>query len=142
MLFVLRFLHVAVAAAWFGHKLLVIPDVRSSLDRQDRAEELLVRLGRAERLGIASGVGTLATGLALTAAIGFDVVSPGVYVGLGLVVGAMALGALVARPASIGLASSISVGDLPRARTSGGRLVAVLGAESLLWGLALAAMLW
>ena len=142
MVFALRFLHIAAAAVWFGHKLLVVPDIRGSLDRQDHAEGLVGRLARAERLGIASGVGTLATGLALALVIGFGVVSPGVYMGLGLVVAAMALGAVVARPASIRLASSVSDGDLHEVRMSGQRLVGVLGVESLLWGLALAAMLW
>ena len=142
MLFALRVLHVAVAAAWFGHKLLVIPDLRTSLDRQHRAEDLVGRLARAERLGIGSGLGTLVTGLVLLAATGFGAVSAGVYVGLGLVVGAIVLGATVARPASLGLSSAIGRHDLVAARGFAARLQGVLGAESLLWGLSLAAMLW
>lgn len=138
---VLRFLHVGVAAAWFGHKLLIPGDITGSLADLDRARALLPRLGRAERLGRSTGVGTLVTGLLLAWWVGFASVAWTVWVGLGLVLVAIALGAGVARPASVALVGAIEDGDLTMARGAGARLNRVLGAESLLWAAALVTML-
>lgn len=141
MILTLRVLHVAVAAAWFGHKLLIPSDLRRSLSDLDQATSLLPRLQLAERLGIGTGLGTLGTGLLLTFMIGPGVVAWPIYFGLGLVLIAIAVGAVVARPASIELREAIEGGTLERARKAGQRLSAVLTAEGLLWAGALVTML-
>ena len=137
----LRVLHIGVAAAWFGHKLLVPSDLASSLGDQAAAEALLPRVARAERLGQVTGVGTLLTGLLLAWFLGFSTIGHGVWVGLALVLVAIAIGATVARPASNALVAGVEAGNLEAARTAAVRLQRVLAVESVLWALALVAML-
>ncbi len=137
----LRVLHIGLAAAWFGHKLLIPADLSDSLVDQERAHALIPRLARAERLGVATGVGTLASGLILAWHVGFATVGVGVWVGLGLVLVAIGLGATMARPASAGLIAGITSKDLPAARNAATRVQQVLAAESVLWATALVAML-
>lgn len=141
MITLVKILHIAVAAAWFGHKLLIPADLRTSLGDEGTARHLVARLTRAETLGIATGLGTLATGGLLAVLIGPGSVRDGVWVGLGLVLAAIALGGMVARPASSGLRSAVGSGDLALARRSAGRLSQVLIAESLLWSGSLIAMI-
>ena len=141
MILLLRILHVAVAAAWFGHKLLIPADIRRSLGDPNQATALISRLRTAERLGIATGLGTLVTGVLLLFSIGPDVVAWPVYLGLGLVLIAIAIGATVARPASIELRRYAENGSLDAARPAARRLSAVLTTESLLWSAALVTML-
>jgi hypothetical protein len=141
MITLTRILHIAVAAAWFGHKLLIPGDLRSSLDDAESARRLMPRLARAEILGIATGLGTLVTGGLLVLLIGPGSVSDGVWVGLGLVLTAIASGAIVARPASNRLRSAVASIDLTSARRDARRLSQLLLVESLLWSAALVAML-
>ncbi len=141
MITLMKILHIAVAAAWFGHKLLIPSDLRSSLRDVETAHRLMQRLARAEILGIATGLGTLLTGGLLVLLIGAASVGVGVWVGLGLVLTAIVIGAIVARPASNQLRSDVASGDLSAARRSGARLSQVLIAESLLWSAALIAMI-
>ena len=142
MILAVRVLHVAVAAAWFGHKLLVPSDLRRSLSGDIEAADLLIpRLARAESLGVGTGIGTLATGLLLVVLAGPRSVAWPIWIGLALVVVAILVGALVARPASIRLRSAVNDQDLPTARQAARRLSNVLIAEGVLWTGALVSML-
>lgn len=138
---VTKILHIAVAAAWFGHKLLIPADLRSSLHHVDAAAQLVVRLTRAETLGIATGLGTLVTGGLLVLLIGPASVNVGVWIGLGLVLTAIAIGAVVARPASRRLSAAVASTELVSARRDARLLSQVLLVESLLWSAALIAMI-
>jgi hypothetical protein len=141
MIAALTILHIATAAAWFGHKLLIPGDIRASAGtRAEVAAPFLTRLKRAERFGILTGMGTLLTGAALWWAVGFDSVDAGVWVGAGLVLGAILIGATMGRPASKGLRMAVEDGDRIAAAVAGGRVNRVLGIESLLWIGALTAM--
>ena len=73
--------------------------------------------------------------------IGPAVVSSGIYVGLGLVLAAIAVGATVARPASVRLREAVTAGDLEAAGLEALRVSEVLVAESVLWSAALVSML-
>ena len=138
----LRVIHVVFAAAWFGHKLLIPADLRTSLaGGEGDARGLLVRLRHAERLGIATGLGTLATGLGLTAVIGWGSVPGATYVALALVLAAVALGASTARPAGMRLRVAVDEGRLGDARAAARPVQRVLAGESFLWGGALVSML-
>ncbi|MGZ8785601.1 MAG: hypothetical protein ACXW1Y_08580 [Acidimicrobiia bacterium] len=142
MLTVVRILHIAVAAVWFGHKLLIPADLRQSIGGGvEQAGALIVRLRRAEQLGVITGLGTLLTGLVLVFMIGPAMVGSGIYVGLGLVLGAIALGAIVARPASVRLREAVTAGDLEAAGSEARTVSQVLVAESVLWSAALVSML-
>ena len=142
MLTLVRILHVAVAAVWFGHKLLIPADLRQSIGGGvEQARSLVVRLGRAEQLGVITGLGTLLTGLVLVFMIGPAVVGSGIYVGLGLVLVAIAVGVTVARPASVRLREAVAVGDLEAAGSEARRVSQVLVVESVLWSAALVSML-
>lgn len=138
----MKVIHVATAAAWFGHKLLVPTDLRRSLGAGiDEARRLVPRLERAEAFGIATGLGTLVTGLSLVFVEGASTIRPLVWVGLGLVLAAIATGAIIARPASNRFRRSVGAGDLTAAAADARTLSAVLGVEALLWVGALATML-
>jgi hypothetical protein len=142
MILTLRILHVAIAAAWFGHKLLVPADIRESVHAgQANAEALMKRLRRAERFGILSGLGTLISGGALMWAVGIETVSLWIWVGLALVLVAIGIGATVARPASKRLRAAVGRGDRVEATVAGRQINRVLGIEMLLWVAALTTML-
>lgn len=141
MIAALTIVHIAIAAAWFGHKLLIPGDIRASAGaRHDVVEPFLTRLQRAERLGIATGLGTFISGAALWWAVGFDAVDPGVWVGAGLVLAAILIGATMGRPASKSLRTAVEDHDRVAAAVAGGRVNRVLGIESLFWLGALTAM--
>jgi len=137
----LEILHIAIAAAWFGHKLLIPGDIRRSVHAgQAESEALLTRMRRAERFGIITGLGTLLSGCALMWVVGIDTVDVGIWVGLGLVLAALALGLTMGRPASRGLRAAITNGDRVDATIAGGQISRALGLESLLWLGALVSM--
>jgi hypothetical protein len=141
MIATLTIVHIAIAAAWFGHKLLLPGDIRASAGaRTEAAGPFLSRLQRAERFGVATGLGTLASGGALWWVVGFDTVDAGVWVGAGLVLGAILIGAMLGGPATRQLRAAVESGDRIAATVAGGRLNRVLGIESLLWLGALTAM--
>ena len=143
MIAALTIAHIAIAAAWFGHKLLIPGDIRRSVSGgADQAAPFLARLKRAERLGQATGLGTLLSGGALLWAVGADTVALGVWIGLGLVLAAIITGAIVARPASKRLEAAVNAGDRVAATIAGGQISRVLGAEGVLWVAALTAMVW
>jgi hypothetical protein len=138
----LRVLHVGVAAAWFGHKLLVPKDISSTVTAGvEQTRELLPRLNRAERLGQIAGVGTLLTGLGLAWYLGFGTIGWNVWTGLGLVLAAIVLGATAARPASNRFRAAVADSDRPTAAKEGRTLSRVLALESLIWTVTLALML-
>ncbi|MGH3649834.1 MAG: hypothetical protein ACRDU9_03925 [Acidimicrobiia bacterium] len=141
MILALRILHIAIAAAWFGHKLLIPGDIRQSAGAAPpQASALLGRLRRAARLGQLTGLGTLLSGGLLAWAVGVETVSVGVWVGLGLVLTAIVIGATMGRPASNQLRAAIEEGDRVAATIAGRQINQVLGVESLLWMGALVGM--
>ena len=142
MILALRILHIAVAAAWFGHKLLIPGDIRQSAGAgPPQAPALLGRLRRAERLGQLTGLGTLLSGGLLAWAVGVETVSIGVWAGLGLVLTAIVVGATMGRSASKQLRAAIEEGDRVAATIAGRQINQVLGVESLFWMGALVGML-
>jgi hypothetical protein len=141
MVVTLEIVHIAFAAAWFGHKLLLPGDIRRAVHAGgSESEALLVRMRRAARFGILTGVVTLISGGALMWLVGLDVVDIGIWVGLFLVVGALLVGATMGRPASRNLRDAVTNGDRVEATIAGGQVSRVLGLESLLWLGALVAM--
>lgn len=142
MILSLTIAHVAIAAAWFGHKLLVPGDIRRSVHAgQAEWEALVARLTRAERFGVLTGLGTLLSGAALIWAVGAETVSLWVWLGGGLVLVAIGVGAVVARPATKQLKEAVGRGDRVAATVAGRQISRALGVESLLWLGALATML-
>lgn len=141
MVVALQILHIALAAAWFGHKLLVPGDIRASAKAAPEGSAAFVgRLRRAQRLGIITGLGTLAAGIGLAYAIDASTVGYGVWIGATLVVVAIVVGAVFARPASNRLQQAVVAGDRVEATVAGNRLTNVLGVEGLLWVGALSGM--
>ena len=137
----LEIVHIAIAAAWFGHKLLIPGDIRRAVHAGGaESEALMGRMKRAERFGILSGLGTLLSGGTLMWLVGIDTVDTGIWVGLGLVVVALIVGAMTGRPASRLLRDAVGRGDRVEATIAGGQISRALGLESLLWIGALVAM--
>jgi len=138
----LRVVHVLVAAAWFGHKLLVPHDLREVATAPAAADAAFVRrLERAQVLGIASGVATLATGLGLYVWIGPGVVSSPIHIGLAVAIGMFAVGAGVARPGWDRLKAGMEAGDSGAIAAGATRLSRSLVLESGLWIVVLVTML-
>lgn len=135
----IRILHIGLASAWFGHKLLIPADMRKSIVAGEGAS-LMVRLAKAERLGQITGLGTLATGSVLVWIIGPGSVRAAIWVGVGAVIVAFVVGATIARPASNRLRASVSAGDTT-AGTHAATLGRLLVVESVLWVVALVSML-
>lgn len=142
MLVATKLLHIAFAAAWFGHRLLIPGDVRRSVHDMTDGEGLIRRMKKAERLGIGSGLGTLLTGIGLILLTdGFDDTPLNIYVGLGAVIAMFVVGAAVGRPAWNRIKASVEAGDVPQATAGIKPFVRALALENLLWILALATML-
>lgn len=141
MVVALQILHIALAAAWFGHKLVVPGDIRASAKSAPEGGAAFVsRLRRAQRLGIVTGSGTLAAGVGLAYAVDASTVGYGVWIGATLVVAAIVVGAIFGRPSSKRLQEAVIAGDRVAATVAGNRLNNVLGLEGLLWVGALSGM--
>lgn len=139
---VVTIIHIAVAAAWFGHKLLIPRDVRVSVREPVSGKLLVDRMRRARIFGVGSGVLTLGTGIWLvTLTTGFAGAPITIHIALGAVVAMFLVGALVARPAWKRVENAIEVGDTPAAVGGANAFNSALNLESLLWILALAMMI-
>lgn len=142
MLLITKILHVAFAAAWFGHKLLIPRDLRQSIHNRHEHMGLIRRVVRAERVGIVSGLGTLATGIALIVlTTGFAETPLRIWLGLAAVIAMVMVGALLGSPAWRDVRSGLEANDLPHAVSRVGPLIGALRLEGLLWILALTTML-
>ena len=132
--------HIAAAGAWFGHKLTIPADIRNSIaDGGDVALGMVERMKASARLGISSAAVTVASGVGLLAIAGWQ--AP-VVLGLGIMaaLAAIAVGAVVARPAWAGLETAVGAGDLALAAAFGRRFSRAVHAENLLWITALSGM--
>lgn len=142
MILATKILHIAFAAAWFGHKLLIPRDVRQSLHNPVESAGLIQRMKRAERLGIISGLGTLLTGIGLILLTdGFADTPLRIYLGLAAVLAMFAVGGFAASPAWRDLRRGLESDDLPGAASKLGAFTGALRLEALLWILALTSML-
>lgn len=133
--------HILLASAWFGHKLLIPRDVRMSARHSESGSLLIERMGRAQRLGVGAGVGTLGTGIWLVdLTTGFGGAAVETYVALAAVLAMFVVGAAVARPAWNRVRIAIEAGNTPDAVGGATGFGRALNLESLLWILALIMM--
>jgi hypothetical protein len=133
--------HIASAAAWFGHKLPIPRDIRMSLGAGGAAAATMVqRLTGTSRLGIGAALMTVLSGIGLLWDAGW---TSSALLGVGILaaIGAIVLGAVAARPAWNGLNAAVSSGELDLAAAYGRRFSRMLHLENLLWMAALAAMI-
>ncbi|MEX0795769.1 MAG: hypothetical protein WEB67_11770 [Acidimicrobiia bacterium] len=134
--------HIAVAAAWFGHKLLIPRDVRVSVREPESGRYLVDRMRRARTFGIVTGVLTLGTGIWLVMlTTGFAGAPITIHIALGAVIAMFLVGLFAARPAWKRIESAIAAGDTPAAVGGAHSLNSALNLESLLWILALSMMI-
>ncbi len=135
----LLIVHIAAAAAWFGHKLMIPRDIRGSLADHSQASAMIERVGAAAPLGIASALVTVASGVGLLV---FNSWTASALLGLGIMaaLGAIAVGASGARRAWQSLVGAVEQEDLALAAAFGRRFSRAMGLENLLWLAALAAM--
>ncbi len=131
--------HIAAAAAWFGHKLMIPRDIRGSLAEHGRASEMIERVGAAAPLGIASALITVVSGVGLLVLNSW---TASALLGLGTMaaLGAIAVGASSARRAWTSLVRAVNERDLALAGAFGRRFSRAIALENLLWLAALAAM--
>ena len=133
--------HIASAAAWFGHKLPIPRDIRVSLGAGGEAATTMVqRLAASSRLGIGSALLTVVSGVWLLWDAGW---SSSTLLGVGILaaIGAIVLGAAGARPAWNDLEQAVKSGDDDLAGAYGRRFARFLHLENALWLAALAAMI-
>jgi hypothetical protein len=134
--------HVAFAAAWFGHKLLIPRDVRVSVREPDSGRNLVSRMRRAQRLGLLSGLLTLGTGVWLvTLTTGFSEAPVEIHISLAIVMVMLIVGFIAARPAWKRIKDAIDAGDTPGAVGGVTSFNRAMNLESLLWILALTMMI-
>ncbi len=139
---VITIVHIAVAAAWFGHKLLIPRDVRVSVREPESGKYLVERMRRARTFGVVTGILTLGTGVWLVVmTTGFAGAPITIHIAIGAVLAMFVIGFLVARPAWKRVASAIEAGDTPGAVGEANSLNSALNLESLLWILALSMMI-
>lgn len=141
MIETLTIIHIAAAAAWFGHKLLIAGDVHASIRDVEGASRFVARIGRARRLGVISGIITIATGLWLVYEVfGFADTPIRIWVGLGSALAIFLVAISFARPAWKRIRSGMEEGDPASAASGVVRFRQALMLENLLWILALASM--
>lgn len=137
---ILLVVHITAAAAWFGHKLTIPRDIRVGLGSgQEMAKAMVARLAITARLGIGSALLTVLSGIGLLAMAGWSATAL-LGVGIMAAIGAIAVGAILARPAWSGLKAAVDDGDLDLAGAFGRRFSRLLHLENALWLAALAAM--
>lgn len=142
MILAAKIIHVAFAAAWFGHKLLIPRNLRQSIHEREDGAGVIRRMSRSERFGILSGVGTVLSGLALIwLTTGFAETPLPIWLGFAAALAMFVVGATVARPTWKVIRSGLENGDYPRAASRLRTFVGALHLEGLLWVLALTAML-
>ncbi|MCI0677993.1 MAG: hypothetical protein L0Z63_02985 [Actinobacteria bacterium] len=95
---------------------------------------------RAQRLGLLTGAGTLATGIILVLLRGPSAIPRWTFAGLALVIAMFAIGAVIARPAWIRFKTSVESGDRPSAQNAADTLSRALNIESVVWVAALTTM--
>lgn len=139
---VITIAHIAVAAAWFGHKLLIPRDVRVSVRKAESSRNLVGRMRRAQALGLVAGVLTLGTGVWLVMlTTGFAEAPITIHIALGTVIAMFLVGFFVARPAWKRIEGAIDAEDTPAAVGGVSSFNRALNLESLLWILALSMMI-
>lgn len=136
----LLIVHIASAAAWFGHKLMVPRDIRMSLRSGDVASAMVERMSGMSRLGIGSALGTVFSGIGLLWLADWSA-SATLGVGILAALAAVFVGAARARPAWNGVQRGVDSGDLVTAAAFGRQFSRWLSLELLLWMVALAAMI-
>jgi hypothetical protein len=139
---VVTIVHIAVAAAWFGHKLLIPRDVRASVREPESGTYLVERIRRARTFGIVTGVLTLGTGIWLVIlTTGFAAAPITIHIAMGAVIAMFFVGLFAAGPAWKRIERAIAAGDTPAAAGGANSLNNALNLESLLWILALVMMI-
>jgi hypothetical protein len=142
MIVALKILHVLAAAIWFGHKVLVPGDVRKSIRDLSGSAMFVDRMKQAQRLGIASGLVTVVSGLALTQLVwGITGAPIRIYLGLAAALAIFIVGATASRRAWRRIRSGIDAGDAPAAASGVGPFTRALALENLLWIFALGTMI-
>lgn len=111
-----------------------------SLGSGEVASAMVERMRGMAKLGIGSALATVLSGIGLLWVADW---SASATLGLGIffAIGAMVIGAARARPAWDGVQRAVEDGDLATAGAFGRRVSAWLQLESLLWVVALAAMI-
>lgn len=141
MIVATKIVHIAFAAVWFGHKVLIPRDMRQSIHHPVDGGGFIRRIERAERLGIGSGLGTILSGIGLILlTTGFAGTPLRIYFGLAAAIAMVFVGGLVARPAWKEIREGIIDDDLPRAAAAERPFTRALMIENLLWIGALGAM--
>jgi hypothetical protein len=137
----LTVVHIAAAAAWFGHKLLIPGDVHASIRDVDGAPRFVSRIGRARRLGTVAGVVTIGTGIWLVYEVfGFADTPIRIWVGLGSALAIFVVAFVIARPAWKRIRSGMEDRDPASAASGVVRFRQALMLENFLWVLALVTM--
>jgi hypothetical protein len=139
---VLKFVHVACAAAWLGAALWVPGDVRRTLTRgRPAVDALAARAGPALGFDVIAGAAAILTGVLLMAVTRNH--GTGIVVGFVAAIARFLLVLLALRPAWGKVQAAIAAGgDLAGAEAPARRMGMLSGIAHTLWLIALAGMFW
>ena len=140
----LKILHIATAAAWFGLILAIPGKIRRGLAVGGDAARFAVTEGeRAQKLALIMGGATIVFGVALVLSEGSFKAQPRIiHMSLGLAIVLLAFGWLVTKRACAEAGGALSLGDSVRLISARKRLAMACGIEQLLWLMILVLMVW
>lgn len=132
---ILKILHIATAAAWFGLMLSVPGKIRRGLALGGEAAKFAVSEAvRTQKLGLMMGGATLIFGIALVLALGgFGAQPKSIHISLGVTLLMLAFSFFVTRGACAGLSAALSSGDAAVQASTRKGLTMACGIEQVLW---------
>jgi len=141
---VIRLLHFAGMAVWFGGAMTLSSDVRKTLARgKPHTDVLAARVDRSLSIGAVAAIVTMGTGLAMIFAQGgFGAISPRIHAGFALALVAFAVELLALRPAVAKLGQALASGEEKDLKSLQGRIGMLTGVLHTLKLVILVLMVW
>ncbi len=140
----IRLLHFAGMAVWFGGALTLSSDVRKTLARgKPHTDVLAARVDRSLSIGAVAAIVTMGTGLGMIFAQGgFGAISPRIHAGFALALVAFAVELLALRPAVGKLGQALASGEEKDLKALQGRIGMLTGVLHSLKLVIMVLMVW
>ena len=140
----IRLLHFAGMAVWFGGALTLSSDVRKTLARgKPHTDVLAARVDRSLSIGAVAATVTMGTGLGMIFAQGgFGAISPRIHAGFALALVTFAVELLALRPAVGKLGQALASGEEKDLKALQGRIGMLTGVLHALKLVILVLMVW
>jgi putative copper export protein len=137
----LTVMHITAAAAWFGHKLGLTGELRTSIHAMEGSRpDLAARVRRRTRIDAMAVTFTFLTGGGLVAVEGIGELSPTVLAGIGAAVVLVGVMIGMTRPARRRLSDELFAGRRPESTAAAKAVARATAAEHVIWIVALTLM--